>query len=298
MEWLKSNLSNARRGIRNVCQLVSKYSASRIHSYYRFSINDALLHWYERNWEVPKVTVLDESDDWFQLRIREITFYWPKNFSYQSLPWLFNEVFHDARHNPASYAHEFATIPQNGWVVDGGACEGFFVSFALQHGGGRVIAVEPVPILTAALQRTFSKQQMEQTVTILTAALGKEGGNARLKWNPEESWNAHVSMNRDRAMGEQVRLVTIDEVVEAQHLVGPGFIKLDVEGSEVEALMGARNTLKRLKPKLAVAVYHEYENARNCATIIKETDPSYQTQFRGMYGWFDGPARPYLLFAW
>lgn len=183
-------------------------------------------------------------------------------------------------------------------MVDGGACEGFFASFAFHKGARRVVAVEPLSILRAALEKTFSDQQSECLFAVVTAALGKEPGTATLKWDRNESWNARLSSNMENTMGDQVRIVPIDEVVEVQQLQGPGFIKLDVEGSEMSALKGARNTLKTLKPKLAIAVYHEYENARECAEIIKEAEPNYQMEFRGMYGWFDGPARPHLLFAW
>jgi FkbM family methyltransferase len=269
-----------------------------MNSYYHFSVNDALLYWYERNWKVPHLTILQEDETLFELSIQELRFYWPKTLSYQSLPWLFNEVFHDAQHNPASYAHNFASIPQGGWVIDGGACEGFFVAFAFQNGAGRVIAIEPLSVLRAALETTFAEQQKKGLFAVISAALGKEPGTATLEWNTNESWNAHLSSNVDNAMGERVRIIPIDEVVEMQRLQGPGFIKLDVEGSEMDALKGARNTLRTLKPKLAIAVYHEYENARQCATIIKDAAPNYQMKFRGMYGWFDGPARPYLLFAW
>jgi len=298
MEWLKKKVRYPRHWAWTIWHLVNKYSRSRVDSYYHFSVNDALLYWYERNWKVPHLTILQEDETFFELSIRELRFYWPKTLSHQSLPWLFNEVFHDARYNPASYAHNIASIPKGGWVVDGGACEGFFAAFAFQNGAGRVIAVEPLSILGDALEKTFAEQQRKRLFAVISAALGKESGTATLKWDRNESWNARLSSNMENTMGDQVRIVPIDEVVEVQQLQGPGFIKLDVEGSEKSALKGARNTLKTLKPKLAIAVYHEYENARECAEIIKEAEPNYQMEFRGMYGWFDGPARPHLLFAW
>jgi hypothetical protein len=64
----------------------------------------------------------------------------------------------------------------------------------------------------------------------------------------------------------------------------------------MNALRGASVVLKELKPKLAVAVYHNLNNANECAAIIMKANPAYKIEFRGMYGYFD-PPRPYMLFA-
>ncbi len=298
MEWLSNRVHDQGRLVWNIWHLVSKYGQGLGDSNYRFSVRDALLYWHERNWKLPDLEILEENGTFCQLRIGELMFYWPKSLSYKSLPWLFNEVFHDPQYNPATYAHSFASIPRGGWVIDGGACEGFFGTFALQRGADRVIAVEPLSILCAALEKTFADKQQEHRFAVIAAALGKEISTSALKWSPDQSWNSYLSSGQDKTGGEQVEIVPIDKVVEAQKLQGPGLIKLDVEGSEMDALRGARNTLKTLRPHLAVAVYHQYENGRECAEIIKDAEPSYQMEFRGMYGWFDGPPRPYLLFAW
>jgi hypothetical protein len=67
--------------------------------------------------------------------------------------------------------------------------------------------------------------------------------------------------------------------------------------SEMLAMTGAVNLMRRFKPALTVAVYHDLDNAKKCAEIIKSANPKYKIKFRGFYGYFE-PARPYMVFAY
>ena len=46
------------------------------------------------------------------------------------------------------------------------------------------------------------------------------------------------------------------------------FIKLDVEGSELEVLMGAAETIKRDHPRMAISVYHKTNDLFNVAHYL------------------------------
>lgn len=58
------------------------------------------------------------------------------------------------------------------------------------------------------------------------------------------------------------------------------FIKMDVEGSEMEALSGAAATIKRHKPKLAVAVYHRREDIIEIPKFIRSLRKDYTFHLR------------------
>ena len=56
----------------------------------------------------------------------------------------------------------------------------------------------------------------------------------------------------------------------------PNFIKMDIEGGEREAILGARATIKKYKPGLAVSAYHLPTDLWGLGLLIAEIDSNYQ----------------------
>ena len=72
----------------------------------------------------------------------------------------------------------------------------------------------------------------------------------------------------------------MDSYVEQKNLPRVDYIKLDIEGSELEALHGAAKSITRWKPKMAICVYHKPEDLWTLATYIKSLRGDYEFQFR------------------
>jgi hypothetical protein len=58
------------------------------------------------------------------------------------------------------------------------------------------------------------------------------------------------------------------------------FIKMDIEGSEMDALYGAKETIIRNKPKLAICIYHKPEHLYQIPLLIHEWVPEYKLYIR------------------
>jgi hypothetical protein len=58
------------------------------------------------------------------------------------------------------------------------------------------------------------------------------------------------------------------------------FIKMDIEGAEIDALIGAKETILRWKPKLAISIYHSNEDMVRIAEYIHEIMPEYKLYVR------------------
>ena len=69
----------------------------------------------------------------------------------------------------------------------------------------------------------------------------------------------------------KVEVVTIDSDVS----VAPDFIKMDIEGGEVQALIGGSNTIKKYHPTLAVCIYHLKDDFWKIPLLIHEICPDY-----------------------
>lgn len=70
--------------------------------------------------------------------------------------------------------------------------------------------------------------------------------------------------------------VSLDSVVKDKVT----FIKMDIEGAELEALKGSQNIIKQYRPKLAVCVYHKREDIIEIPRYIKSLVPEYHLYLR------------------
>jgi FkbM family methyltransferase len=57
------------------------------------------------------------------------------------------------------------------------------------------------------------------------------------------------------------------------------FIKMDIEGAEMDALTGAANVIGEFKPRLAISGYHKPQDLWEIPTRIKELNPGYELTF-------------------
>jgi len=138
-------------------------------------------------------------------------------------------------------------------VFDVGAHVGDRVG-AFRRLGARVVAVEPQPPLVTTLRLLYG---LDRNVTIEPAAIGRASGTVALKLNIDNPTVSTASDDFVRAADGapgwenqawtktiEVPLTTLDALIERHGR--PAFIKIDVEGFEVEALAGLSRPVKAL----------------------------------------------------
>ncbi|MBU1109294.1 MAG: FkbM family methyltransferase [Candidatus Riflebacteria bacterium] len=65
----------------------------------------------------------------------------------------------------------------------------------------------------------------------------------------------------------------------------PNFIKMDVEGAELEALDGAKEIIKKHRPNLAISAYHKAEHLWEVPRFIDSLCPDYEFRLRLHGNW-------------
>lgn len=78
-------------------------------------------------------------------------------------------------------------------------------------------------------------------------------------------------------IGETINVVTLDEELGHESI---SFIKMDLEGWEMNSLLGAEKIIKVNKPKLAIAVYHHAKDFREIPAYLLGLNPEYKVYLR------------------
>lgn len=153
-------------------------------------------------------------------------------------------------------------------ILDLGAYDGDTIREFLSFTGGRyqsITALEP--------DKKNFKKLLKNTDTLKNIKCLNMGA-----WNQKDTLIFSTKAGRNSrlsAEGEQVKVTDIDSLN-----IPATFIKMDIEGSELKALDGMKQTIKNNHPKLYVCAYHRNEDLYSLPAKILETDSSYKIYFR------------------
>jgi FkbM family methyltransferase len=149
--------------------------------------------------------------------------------------------------------------------VDGGCYNGLTaLRFAKWCGNDdyHVYAWEPSPLNRMRAEKTFRENDI--SATLIPKGLWSEA--AVLSFNEDRDASAITEAGASSVEVDGIDNLLHDEVT---------FIKMDIEGSEYKALLGAKDTIAKYKPKLAICVYHKPEDIWQIPLLIHEINPDY-----------------------
>lgn len=160
-------------------------------------------------------------------------------------------------------------------VVDAGAHVGTFTVKAAKLVGdeGRVIAIEPELNNLRLLQRNIEANKLRNVVII---PKGVWSGRGKLRLNVSWNQTGH-SFYQDDCYGtkgtndfEEVEVDSIDNILSELGIERVDFIKMDIEGAEIEALKGMNETLRDNNAKLAIEVAHIVDGKSTDKVIVPQ----------------------------
>ena len=156
--------------------------------------------------------------------------------------------------------------------VDGGAYTGdTLLTFMRKTNNkyGKYYAFEPEPANAAKLNALAGRRGFPN-VSVIGKGLWNKADVLRFAASEEPSISAISGTG-----GTSIEVVAIDDAAP-----DATYIKMDVEGAELEALKGAAATIKRNRPKLAVCLYHKPGDLFEIPLFIKSLVPEYRLYLR------------------
>lgn len=177
-------------------------------------------------------------------------------------------------HQYCSLSH--CKVEKDDVVIDAGGCWGeTALYFAHEAGpGGRVFTFEFIPSNLNVMRRNIGlNPHLQPRIDIVENPLWSVSGETL--YVSDRGPASSVAGEKSSDADIRVATVSIDDVVARNGLERVDFIKMDIEGAELEALKGARNTIGRFKPKLAISVYHDVEHFISVPKLIKSLNPDY-----------------------
>lgn len=152
--------------------------------------------------------------------------------------------------------------------IDCGAYDGDSIDSFLNWSGGRfqrIIAFEADPECFGKLEQ-FTASRPEIGARLVKEPLAVAARSGIVRFHATGQAGAAIS-----EQGEiQVRSVALDDIVQREE---PTFIKMDIEGAEPDALRGARETIWRTQPILAICVYHLQNHLWRLPLLMRELLP-------------------------
>lgn len=159
-------------------------------------------------------------------------------------------------------------------VLDCGANMGLFSVLALNR-GGEVYCFEPAPHTRGYLEEY--KNLYPDRMHIFPYALADKEGDTEFYVGSD--LNGENSISNLSGTGKEcirVPVKTIDHFVKENGISRVDFIKADIEGAERHMLSGAKETMKKFAPKLAICTYHLKDDPKVLEEIIRQANPDYK----------------------
>ena len=144
-------------------------------------------------------------------------------------------------------------------VIDAGANMGAFTILASNYTGNKIVSFEPTKSTFNALKKNIKNFGLKNVI-LVNKGLGDKIKSSKLLVN-KFSYGGNTIIDSEKKFTienpeEDIKIITLDSFVNESGIKKIDVIKVDVEGYELKLLKGARETIKRFKPRIVISAYH------------------------------------------
>lgn len=178
--------------------------------------------------------------------------------------------------NDQYFVKDLLQISPNEIFIDGGAYTGDtiqqFMDMARKQkiDYKKIIAFEPDERNYELLSRYYGHKEK---VILVKKGIYKEDGILYFK----DAGAAASIVDNEEDASYQIPVTSIDKVSDCNDAT---WIKMDIEGAEMDALYGAKEVIKRNHPKLTICIYHSDRDMLGIIEYIHELVPEYKLYVR------------------
>ena len=193
-------------------------------------------------------------------------------------PYILPEAFADSR-------------PRDEIIIDAGAYDGDNIKdfiYVLDASLAKIYAFEPDHFQFSKLEELKQQIYYGRAVhpEIILSPCGLADQNMEMEFSvcANKGWSFisdnRILANLDGKVQERyaVKVVRLDDVIPKNEKIT--LIKMDIEGSEFNALLGAKEIIKTYKPRLAISIYHHGADYIRIPKLVKEFVPEYKISIR------------------
>lgn len=182
------------------------------------------------------------------------------------------------QHGLAFFKEKISGYIKGKVFIDAGACIGELIPALLEYEPEKIYAFEP----SIKNVRQFEKEMKKRRITgaeveIVAAGLGDRTGVISF-----DDCGGSGQQISDADGTSQCQITTLDRFAADKRLNAVGLIKTDVEGMGLRLLHGAVEVIRRDRPVLALAAYHNTDEMLGQYEFLKSKLPDYHFELRDL----------------
>jgi len=177
------------------------------------------------------------------------------------------------------YCYKDCVVKYGDYVIDAGGCWGDTALILASKAGtkGKIFTFEFFEDNINVMEKNFLyNKNFSKNITLIKQPLYNKT-NKILYVNYACADITNLTEKKNHL--QSYKTISIDDFVEENKISKVNFIKMDIEGCELKALQGATKTLKKYKPKLAIAAYHKNEDYYEISRFLNGLNIGYKFHF-------------------
>ena len=171
---------------------------------------------------------------------------------------------------------DIVKVEKDDIVIDCGGCWGDTALYFASLGAREVYVYEFIPSNINILKQNLDlNPQYIDTIRLVDNPVWSTSDE---KLSYYDNGPSSIVDSFDR-FESKIETLSIDDLVRNRNLDKVDFIKMDIEGAEISALEGAKNTIEKYKPKLAISAYHKEDDLFKIPDLIHSIRSDYTFYF-------------------